>query len=119
VHPTAAPPRRTGRNGTPSQRCSPCNRIASRHWTHDRVVEAMREFARRYGRQPTAMDWNVAMARTHGRADLVERFYADGCWPHYGSVQQRFGRWNDAIAAAGFDPMPTGRRPGDYAWTPT
>lgn len=48
------------------------------------------------------------MARRNGRPDIAHRFEADGCWPWNFTVRERFGTWNAAIAAAGFEP----RRPG-------
>ena len=35
--------------------------------------------------------------------------YADGCWPWSSIAVKVFGRWNDAIHAAGFAPTPSGR----------
>lgn len=77
-------------------------------WDAERVVEGIQEFARLYGRPPTARDWNVAMARSEGRHDLVERFYADLCWPHTGTVLTYFSSWSAALRAAGFEPLTPG-----------
>lgn len=90
------------------------------YWTRDLIIDAIQEFNRIYDRLPSAMDWNVAMARNAGRPDLVDRFYADACWPHTGSVygrQGRFESWNAAIEAAGFTPRAWGERgeTSDYA----
>jgi hypothetical protein len=42
--------------------CRPCHRGAiEARWTHERVLEAMRDWRARYGRLPTSYDWS----RTH------------------------------------------------------
>jgi hypothetical protein len=78
-------------------------------WTRGLVIQRIQEYDRRYGHPPAAVDWNVGMARTVGRQDLVDRFYADGCWPHGSTLRRWFKTWNDAIRAGGFDPL----RPGE------
>jgi hypothetical protein len=80
------------------------------YWTRDRVLEAVREFARRYGRPPTAYEWNPAQARGLGKPEVADRFYADGCWPWQYTVFTTCGGWNAAIEAAGFDSRPAGHR---------
>lgn len=72
-------------------------------WTKERIVQAMRDWAEEYGAQPTAMDWNGAMARRFGHEAQARR-YEDGDWPSAHTVQRVFGSWNAAIAAAGFAP---------------
>lgn len=89
------------------------------HWTRERVIEAIQDYAHQYGRTPGAQDWNVAMARANGRPDLVERFYDDACWPHTATLLYVFGSFNAAIAAAGFEPRKPGKRgaTSEYAKT--
>ena len=73
-------------------------------WTRELVIQRIQEYDRRYGHPPSAVDWNVSMARTVGRQNLVDRFYTDGCWPHGSTLRRWFENWNDAIRAAGFEP---------------
>jgi hypothetical protein len=82
----------------------------STKWTQELVIQGIQEYAKKYGRPPTSVAWNVAMARREGRQDLVDRFYADGCWPHISTIQRFFPKWNDAIKAAGFEPLRPGER---------
>lgn len=83
--------------------------VPNGYWTRSRIVDAIREFNRIYGRTPGALDWNVSMARKNKRPDLVERFYEDGCWPHVTTLLYVFGSLNEAIRSARFEP----RRPGE------
>jgi hypothetical protein len=76
-------------------------------------VAAIRRFAERHGRPPVCTDFNPALARSKGLRDRAERFRADGDYPPYASVQRVFGQWNEAIRAAGFEPLPTGRKLAD------
>jgi len=80
-----------------------------KRWPRDLVIQRIQEYDRRYGHPPGAVDGNVGMARTVGRQDLVDRFYTDGCWPHGSTLRRWFKNWNDAIRAAGFEPL----RPGE------
>lgn len=78
-----------------------------RQWTPESIVAKAQEWAEQYGRPPSALDWNPAMARRSKLEDKIERYY-EGDWPPYGTVTRHFPRWNAMIAAAGFDP----REPG-------
>ncbi len=90
-----------------NQACSECN---PRLWTHDTIIDAIRDYADQYGRPPGARDWNPSMARANYRDDIAERFYNDNCWPHTNTVQRIFGKWNTAIKAAGFTPVVAGHK---------
>jgi transposase len=90
--------------------CSQRHRHEARKWTSKRIVEAIREFAERYGRPPAAADWNPPRARATGHHDRALRFEQDGCWPWATTVVDEFGTWNAAIVAAGF----ASRGPGQY-----
>jgi Homing endonuclease associated repeat len=70
-----------------------------------RQIDAARRFAQRYGRPPSAADWNPAQARAKGHTERAERFYRDGDYPRTSTVQTTWGSWNALIQAAGFEPM--------------
>lgn len=77
---------------------------AGRQWSHDTIVQAIRDWVVLYGETPSATDWNVSTPWCD-----VERFRA-GDWPHLSTVQYHFGSWNKAIEAAGFEPRKSGHR---------
>lgn len=56
-------------------------------WTDTLIIAAMRDWAREHGQPPTANDWATARAATH---------------PNTSTVIERFGSWNNGLAAAGF-----------------
>lgn len=89
-----------------ARRCQACEHAdpSCRYWTPELVIDAIQEYARRYGRPPSATHFNPSQATKLGRLDLAERFHDDGCWPHAGTVQSMFGSWNAGIEAAGFEP---------------
>lgn len=96
-----------------SRRCSACHRAWERteeacllktKWTRGRIVAAIREWARIYGRPPNAVDWAPSHARSIGDEARAYRFESDGCWPWFTMAVLRFGSWNAAIEAAGFEP---------------
>lgn len=95
----------------PAQRCAPCAALHSRLWTEERIIEALREFARRYDRPPSASDLNPGTARARGFHDRAERFYRDGIYPAASLIVGRFGSFNAALAAAGLRAV----HPGGYA----
>lgn len=92
-----------------SRHCRECAPIAATTWTREAVVAAIQRFAERYGRQPSATDFNPALARALGNPARGERFYEDGDYPNTSTVIQAFGSWSAAIAAAGFEPLKPGR----------
>lgn len=79
-------------------------------WTRERIVEAVILWNDRYGAPPTAFDWNAAWARKHNDSRAL-----DFLWPWIGTVQNKFGSWNAAIAAAGFSTREPGKR-GPQRW---
>ena len=92
-----------GRAAAPT-RCQPCAheyQHANRLWTRETIIAAIRTFHARYGRVPRANDFNPHHVRT--AESERARFYRDGDYPTVGSVQREFGRWRDAIHAAGFE----------------
>lgn len=100
-----------GSNG-PSQtpeRCDPCCQ-RERHWQAvKRIVGSIQRFAERYGRPPTAPDFNPHQARELGHPWRADRFYRDGDYPYSSNVLDVFGTWNAAIVAAGFERVGVGQ----------
>lgn len=94
------------------------SRVPNGYWTKERILDAIRAWARTYGSPPHATDWNIAALRTRGYEEREERFLS-GLWPHLTTVQGKFGNWNAAIEAAGLEPTPVSSygRPGDDAET--
>ena len=84
-----------------SSRVKMCQRcwIAETGVGREEGIRAIREFVRTRGQIPSARDWN-----TPGR------------FPSLDNLQKRFGSWNNAIAAAGFVPVPVGIKRGDPAY---
>lgn len=74
-------------------------RVPRGYWTRERIIEAIRDWQRRYGAPPVATDWNPSSARRLGRHEKVERFES-GLWPYLTTVNREFGRWKNALAAA-------------------
>jgi transcriptional regulator with XRE-family HTH domain len=96
-----------GSNGTDAApaRCRECCdrvRHEERKWTPQTIVAAISRWAETHGRPPVATDWNASLARQRGRPKR------EAAYPPVGVVQQEFGSWNAAIAAAGFTPFDAG-----------
>ena len=77
------------------------------YWTRDRIVEAIKAFDGLYGRPPHATDWNVGALHALGDTEKLDRF-STGRYPHVTTVRQKFGKWSEAIRAAGFVPLKNG-----------
>lgn len=100
--------------GGPSRRCRRCRklieqsepyRLSRQHFTHDLIIERIREWAERYGEPPGEADWNPLQARANNDEERAKRFEdANGYWPWMTVVYRRFPSWNAAIEAAGFTP---------------
>jgi hypothetical protein len=73
------------------------------------ILEAIREWTKRYGEPPTIADWEPSRARRAGHDWRVER-YRRGDWPSARSVRNHFGSFSRAIQAAGLIPRPRGQR---------
>lgn len=80
-----------------------------KRYSDDDILAAIRRWNETYGRPPTAADWSPSRARRQGDEEMVRR-YLEGDWPSFGVVINHFGTWNAALAAAGFEPHPFGRR---------
>jgi AraC-like DNA-binding protein len=86
--------------------CKACRPGAiERRWTRERVVEAMVDWRRRYGRLPSSYDWSRTHARRRGRRAL-ERLN-EGDWPSASVVTGIFGTWAAALTAAAEELMTT------------
>jgi hypothetical protein len=72
------------------------------------VIEAIREWTRRYGEPPATSDWSPTRARRAGQQWRAERYEA-GDWPSVSTVVRRFGTFTAAVQAAGLEPRPRGR----------
>lgn len=103
------------RTGGVAERCRACHDIAKIIWDRDSVLDAIHRFAERYGRPPTACDFNPPLAIAKGRPEYAETFHRDGDYPHTSSATTVFGSWNAAIEAAGFTPKPSGAGGRRYA----
>lgn len=96
-----------GRTTEVAERCKGCARRHKQEnakWQPEKIVEAIKRWADTYGDAPAATDWNVGMC--HGAA--LRAFYA-GDYPHLTEVQRRFGTWNNALEAAGFERRAVGK----------
>jgi AraC-like DNA-binding protein len=86
--------------------CKACHPGAiERRWTRERVLGAMVDWRRRYGRLPSSYDWSRTHARRRGRRAL-ERLN-DGDWPSVSVVGGIFGTCAAALAAAAEEPRTT------------
>lgn len=98
-----------GRGPNSALRCVPCaNAIKaakSMIWSQETIAHAMRRWAAEYGEPPAVPDWSPNHARALGDEARARRFEdAAGRWPWFTHAVLRFGSWNAAIAAAGFEP---------------
>ena len=74
-----------------------------------RIVLAMQQWAQLHGAPPSALDWHSHYRARSARKS--ERYAATGRdWPTATNVVFRFGSWNAAMLAAGFEPRPPRRR---------
>ena len=80
--------------------CKTCHPGAvARRWTQERVVEAMVDWRRRYGRLPTSYDWSSTNARRRG-GEALQRLN-EGSWPSASVVTAVCASWSAARTAAG------------------
>lgn len=73
------------------------------------VLDAVREWNRRYGEPPGMADWEPARARRDGQDWRIVRYY-EGDWPSITTVKHHFGTLNRAIREAGLRPRVRGER---------
>lgn len=101
------------------ERCAVCAPKHRRQTTEREIIAAIHDWHRRYGRQPTSMDWNVSLARVKAhpeRLAQIEAAHEERDWPWVPTTQAVFGSWNDAIRAAGFEPLSVGQRLDPATW---
>jgi hypothetical protein len=73
-------------------------------WTEAAIVEALRRWVTQYGEVPTRVDWDRGMRRLRGHEAKLARLDAHrGRLPSPTPVLARFGSWEAALAAAGFE----------------
>lgn len=104
-----------GRSKAPTH-CRDCAPEANRIWTEETILAAMHEWYRLFGRPPSMLDWNLALAAYKKLPNLSARRerFGRGRFPTANSVLNRFGTWRAALAAAGFEV----RKGGHSAWWP-
>ena len=79
--------------------CKACHPGAiERRWTRERVVKAMLDWRRRYGRLPSSYDWSRTHARQRG-GEALKRLQAEQ-WPAPSTVIDLYGSWAAAVADA-------------------
>jgi AraC-like DNA-binding protein len=79
--------------------CKTCHPGAiERRWTRERVISAMIDWRKRYGRLPSSYDWSRTHARRRG-GHALRRLVA-GPWPSASVPSARFGAWGLAREAA-------------------
>jgi AraC-like DNA-binding protein len=94
-----APTRPRGGKDDPYEYCKRCHPgAAERVWTRDQILEAMREWKRRYERWPSSYDWSRTHARRRG-SEAWGRLERDR-WPASATVTDVCGSWAVAIADA-------------------
>jgi hypothetical protein len=77
--------------------------------TSAEILDAIRRWNTIYGEPPTMADWDPYRARLKGQDWRIER-YDDGRWPSAKTVRNHFGRFSDAVAAAGLVPRHQGQQ---------
>lgn len=94
----------------PHPRCVDCAAVLvglqNQVWTPELIIARIREWADLHGEAPAIPDWSPTHARvTLGDEARARRFEdADGHWPWFTIVFNRFGTWNEAMCQAGFEP---------------
>jgi hypothetical protein len=88
-------------------------RAVSRKW----ILDSFAEWHRIFGVPPTASEWNPASCRLRtrqpgdGPARALARYEFTGRpWPAPSLICRHFGTWNDAVRAAGFEPLAPNER---------
>lgn len=84
--------------------CARCAGVIRRAGSRQWILDSFAEWNARFGAPPSALDWNLALARTRRycgwKAERCER--TGRKWPSVTLVQAHFGSWNAGLEAAGF-----------------
>jgi hypothetical protein len=83
-------------SGTPRTLCTHCKGRLIRRWDKPTIHIKIRDWTKRYGRPPTATDWNSTRAHTNG-GQALDRWNSD-TWPPAATVTRIYGRFGVAIA---------------------
>lgn len=84
-----------------------------KRWNRQMIIEALHKWEREYGRRPFLADFDTSQMQQHREPEYVERMrrqLADGVYPRVPTIKARFGSWNKAVVAAGWEAMPRGSR---------
>lgn len=92
-------------------RCRRCVDAEIRRQTDRWILESFVEWHERFGAPPSSYDWNPHAIRYKGWVGSqwrLRRYESTGrVWPPVPTVQEHFGTWNNALRAAGFEPLDT------------
>jgi len=71
------------------------------------IVDSIRDWSDLFGEPPSAFDWSLGDAIRNyppDRISLIEYRHQFRTWPTKNQAHDIFGKWNNAISAAGFTP---------------
>lgn len=88
-------------------------------WDRERVIAAVQEWAREYGKPPTSTEWEIGKPAKYAQAALAKAQlwhekaarFERGTYPSNDTCRRLFGSFNGALQAAGFTGRPEGRTP--------
>jgi hypothetical protein len=114
-----------GSPNTP-ERCFTCRKAYEHEVSVAWLVAEVHHWVELYGQPPSAFEWHPANMRWKNRAYVEgratgrfsdatvalaeQRYRESGPWPSPTSAQQTFGSWSAMIEAAGFEPLPVGKK---------
>lgn len=91
----------------PEPRCQQCSATHRTFWTQELILSRIDEWADLYGEPPAVPDWDANHARKLNDEKRAVRWEAArGHWPFARVVIKRFGSWNAALTAGGYQPRP-------------
>jgi hypothetical protein len=81
-------------------------------WTKEEIESKIKEWTELYGHPPLSTEWHPGDCQRSATISLQRasawqlraRRFEEGEWPWTGSVVKTYGRWNNAIEAAGLEP---------------